>query len=77
MEFSQLKPTIDQAMQNGQWLVLAGHDIAESGPRQVTRLKTLEAICQYANDPKNGIWIDTIDKVASYVLAHRREVKSD
>ncbi len=75
LEFSQLKPTIEQAIQNGQWLVLAGHDIAESGPRQVTRLKTLEAICQYATDAQNGIWIDTMDKVASYVLAHRAHVE--
>jgi len=71
MEFSQLKSTIDQAMQNGQWLVLAGHDIAPSGPRQVTRMKMLEELCQYASDPKNGIWIDTIGNVASYVVKHR------
>jgi peptidoglycan/xylan/chitin deacetylase (PgdA/CDA1 family) len=71
LDFDRLKPTIEQAMQNGQWLVFAGHDIAESGPRQVTRLKTLEELCRYATDPRNGVWIDTMDKVASYILAHR------
>jgi len=77
LDFNQLKPQIEQAVQNGQWLVLAGHDIAESGPRQVTRLKMLEALCQYAMDPANGIWIDTIDKIGSYVVAHRGEMKAD
>ncbi len=71
LDFDKLKPTIEQAMQNGQWLVLAGHDIAKSGPRQVTRLKMLEKLCQYATDPKNGVWIDTMEKVASYIVAHR------
>ncbi|RPI23512.1 MAG: polysaccharide deacetylase [Acidobacteria bacterium] len=71
LEFGAIKPQIDQAMQNGYWLVLAGHDIAESGPRQVTRMKTLEAICQYASDPANGIWIDTIGAVGSYVAKQR------
>jgi len=70
-DFSQIKPLIEQAMKNGQWLVFAGHDIKESGPRQVTRLKMLEELCRYASDPRNGVWIDTIDKIASYVLGQR------
>ncbi|MFB3905282.1 MAG: D-alanyl-D-alanine dipeptidase [Acidobacteriota bacterium] len=77
VDFDHLKPTIEQAMKNGQWLVLAGHDIAESGPRQVTRLKMLEELCRYVSDPRNGIWIDTIDRVASYILAQRAEPKAE
>jgi peptidoglycan/xylan/chitin deacetylase (PgdA/CDA1 family) len=71
LDFAQIKPQIDQAMQNGLWLVLAGHDIAESGDRQVTRLKMLEELCQYVNDPARGIWVDTIGSIGSYVLGER------
>jgi len=72
-DFDKMRPLIEQAMKNGQWLVFAGHDIKDSGPRQVTRLKMLEELCRYATDPRNGIWIDTIDKVASHVVAERAQ----
>ena len=45
----------------------------ESG-NQTSLLKTIEEICRYVSDPENGIWIDTVHKVASYVKAKRGEV---
>lgn len=65
--------TVDEAMarvrrtadQEG-WLVFAGHEIGESGP-QTTHRETLAALCAYAADPRNGIWIDTVEQVARHV----------
>lgn len=66
LDFDQAKKLIDTAAKNGTWLVLAGHEIGESG-RQTTRIDTLAAICEYARDPNNGIWIDTVENVARHV----------
>ena len=66
LDFEQAKKLIDQAVKDGTWLVLAGHEIGEGG-RQTTRIDTLKAICDYANDPANGIWIDTVATIAGYV----------
>jgi len=69
-DFEQLLPMIESAQKNGQWLVLAGHEINESG-HQTTRLATLEKIIDYALDPKNGVWIAPIGEIAAYVKKKR------
>jgi peptidoglycan/xylan/chitin deacetylase (PgdA/CDA1 family) len=70
LTFEQLKALIDTAAANGFWLVLAGHEIGESG-RQTTRADTLRAFCEYARDSKNGVWVDTVANVARYVGEQR------
>ncbi len=69
-DFEQLLPMIEQTEKDGQWLVLAGHETADSG-RQTTRLAMLEKLIQYAQDPKNGIWIAPIGTIAAYVKEKR------
>jgi len=71
LDFEQAKKLIDAAAKNGTWLVLAGHEIGESG-RQTTRIDTLAAICEYARDPNNGIWIDTVENVTRHVRQTRQ-----
>ncbi len=66
LTFEQLKVLADDAAKNGFWLVLCGHDIGPGG-RQTTRVDTLRAFCQYARDPANGLWIDTVANVARHV----------
>ncbi len=39
--------------------------------RQTSLLKTIEALCKYATDPANGIWINNVHNVASYVEQKR------
>ena len=56
----------------GQWLILAGHEMNEEG-NQTSLLSTIEAICEYASDPANGIWIDNVHKIASYIKDKRGE----
>jgi beta-glucosidase len=68
--FEQVKALIESAKAKGVWLVLAGHEMNESGV-QTSRLATIEAICKYASDPANGIWIDNVHNIASYIRKER------
>ncbi len=70
LDFEAAKALIDKALDEGMWLVFAGHEIGE-GERQTTRTDTLAAICEYANAPDNGIWIDTVENIARYIQQTR------
>jgi hypothetical protein len=70
LTFEQLKVLVDETAKNGFWLVLCGHDIGPGG-RQTTRVDTLRAFCEYARDPANGLWVDTVANVARYVRDQR------
>jgi len=75
--FEQIKILIDQAIENNSWLVLAGHEIGEPA-FQTTLASTLEAICQYASDPGNRIWITSVGTIAEYVKSSpARQMLSD
>lgn len=69
-DFEEIIPMIEQAKANGQWLILAGHEMGEKGP-QTTRISMLRKLIQYAQDPKNGIWLEPVGTVAKYVLTTR------
>lgn len=69
-DFEQILPIIEAARKSGQWLVLAGHEMADSGP-QTTRLAMLRKLCEYAKNPDNGIWIAPVSEIAGYVKAVR------
>lgn len=75
LDFEQAKKLIDDAVKNGTWLIFAGHEIGE-GARQTTRTDTLAAICEYACDPNNGIWIDTVENVTRHVRRTRSQASS-
>lgn len=70
-DFGEIKELIETARKSGQWLVLAGHETAESGS-QTTRLAMLKQLCEYAKDPVNGVWIAPIGEVAKYVQKQRK-----
>jgi peptidoglycan/xylan/chitin deacetylase (PgdA/CDA1 family) len=70
--YEQIKALIDTARLTGKWLILAGHKISSNDPAD-TQMATIEAICKYATDPSNGIWIDNIHNIASYVREKRGE----
>ncbi len=73
--WEQILKLINTAKTTGKWLILAGHDI-NTGGNQTTLLSTIEEICKYAKDPANGIWIDNVHRIASYVKAKRAEPPS-
>ncbi len=70
-DFEQVKQLLDRTTANGGWLVFCGHEIGEGGHHQTTLSSTLKAICEYAQDPANGLWLDTVEEVAGYILKQR------
>jgi peptidoglycan-N-acetylglucosamine deacetylase len=68
--FEQIVSLIESARIRGLWLILAGHEMDEKGS-QTSILSTIEAICKYAADPANGIWIDNVHAIASYIKEKR------
>ncbi len=70
--FAEIKLFIESARSKGQWLILAGHEMNDAGP-QTSLLSTIEAICQYAADPANAVWLDHVHHIASYIKEQRRE----
>lgn len=66
-DFEDLHPLLEQVKENGQWLVLAGHELGPAGI-QTTRLAMLEALIAFAQDPANELWIAPVGTVARYVL---------
>jgi len=69
-DFDQVKTLMDRTLADGGWLVFCSHEVAEDG-RLVTNSKTLRALCEYAKDPSNGIWLDTVQNIATYILKQR------
>lgn len=70
MSFEEMKQAVVTAAKTGGWLVLAGHEIGKAG-NQTTEAAVLEQFMQYAKDPANGIWLDTVDAIARYIQTQR------
>jgi len=70
--FEQVLKLIETAKTNGHWLILAGHEMNEEG-YQTSQLNTIEAICKFATDSLNGIWINNVHNIASYVKSKRHD----
>ncbi len=69
---AQITALVDKAIEEGRWLVLFGHEIGAHG-YQTTGALALDELCQYALDPGSGLWIDTVEAVAKYILEQRAE----
>ncbi len=65
-DFSELLPLLESAKETGYWVVLAGHDIDETGS-QTARLSMLEELIIYAQNPENRIWLAPVGEVVSYI----------
>jgi hypothetical protein len=70
--FEQIKSLVDQAADEGCWLILAGHEIG-SQAYQTTLASALESLFRYAQDPANGLWIDTVGNIGRYIRKIRKE----
>lgn len=73
--FEEIKKLIDFARLRGRWLILAGHNVNVGG-YQTTLMKTLDAVCQYAADPAEGIWLDNVHNIAAYIKNKRESIKA-
>lgn len=71
-DFEQdIKPLVEAAVENGHWLVLAGHEIGEEGP-QTTKTAMLEALLDYLKAEHPDLWLAPIGEVANYVRQQRQ-----
>ena len=73
MSFEQMIKPIEEAAKQGRWLIFVGHEIGERG-YQVTDTKALEALCDYANDPANSVWLGTVREIGTYIQEHRAAI---
>lgn len=69
-EFTDIQPLIELAKEKGQWVILAGHEMADEG-NQTTRLSMLEELIIYAQDPASNLWLAPVNEVAAYINEHR------
>jgi peptidoglycan/xylan/chitin deacetylase (PgdA/CDA1 family) len=67
---------VKEAAAEGRWLIFVGHEIGETG-FQTTYTTTIESICNYALDPENGIWIDTVETIGRYVMEYQNSATKD
>lgn len=70
-DFDQILVLINNAKKTGAWLVLAGHEMGESGG-QTTRITMLKNLIEYAKNPANGIWIAPVGTVAKYIQDQKK-----
>jgi peptidoglycan/xylan/chitin deacetylase (PgdA/CDA1 family) len=70
LTWEQIRSLVNGAEAQHGWLVLAGHEIGTSG-YQVTAAAAVEELLKYARDPANGVWLDTVQAIAKYILAQR------
>ena len=71
VDFSGLEPIVRDAIDRGQWLVLAGHDIGTIPGKQVTRVEMLRALTRYLHASDRHVWVDAVGAVATYVQRTR------
>ena len=69
--FEDILPILEKAKQSKHWVVLAGHEMGESGA-QTTRLSMLKKLIEYSKNPANGVWIAPVGTVAKYVSSKRK-----
>jgi len=70
LDYIQMVKLISQAATQGAWIIFAGHDIGEKG-FQTTDASALAALCKYMQDPANGVWVDTVEKIGNYIQQQR------
>jgi hypothetical protein len=71
LTFEQGRVWVDRAIREGSWLVFVAHEIGDPGVHQTIPCDTLAALCRYCQAPENGVWIDTVQAVASHILLAR------
>jgi peptidoglycan-N-acetylglucosamine deacetylase len=69
--FDELVAILDRAREEGAWVVFASHEVGAPGDGQAIPVDVLDALCAYCKNPANGIWIDTVDAIATAIQEQR------
>lgn len=70
-DFDEILALIESAREGQQWIILAGHEIGDTGI-QTTRISTLKALIKYASNPAHGVWMAPVGTIASYIEEQRK-----
>ena len=70
MSIDELKTWLDPTIEQGHWLVLAGHDVSDEPARQAILAETLAWLCARARED-DTLWLDTVANVGAYVAQQR------
>ena len=66
----RLRSLVQWALDEGRWLVLAGHDVGESEPQSIPP-SSLDELCRYVSELKPELWVDTVATIGSFVAKSR------
>ena len=72
LTFDQMRALVEDAAKDGRWVIFVGHEIGQRG-HQITDATALGELCDYLNDPANGVWLGTVQEIGDYVRQHRRQ----
>jgi len=68
--FEKLMPLMEGTLERGEWLILVVHEVDANCHRAIWP-EVLVKWCEFASNPDNGVWIDTVATVAHYVHDQR------
>jgi peptidoglycan-N-acetylglucosamine deacetylase len=72
----QINAWVDQALDEGSWLILAGHNLSPEGTQvNTTKIAVLEELCRRCTQPGSGIWIDSVAAIGEYIRLQRSDGK--
>lgn len=66
-----VKTLIERALDERSWVIFFGHEIADKPGNMVTEKRPLTELCRYLTDPSRGIWLDTVEAVATQIARNR------
>jgi peptidoglycan/xylan/chitin deacetylase (PgdA/CDA1 family) len=70
MDYDDMMKIVESAAKEGRWIIFVGHEIGTRA-HQTTDAAALERVCRFAAESANGVWLDTVARVAQYVKEHR------
>jgi hypothetical protein len=70
-ELPALRAMLDGTVDQGRWLVLAGHDIGGQAGQYSTRVSLLKDLAAYLGAAERGIWVAPVGEVADWIAAER------
>jgi peptidoglycan/xylan/chitin deacetylase (PgdA/CDA1 family) len=68
--FDSLMEDVEKTLKSGGWLIFCSHNVGEGG-YQTFHQDALAAICKFARDENNGVWLDTVENIAQHIKQSR------
>ena len=66
----ELTGLIDRAVEQGAWIVFAGHEVGTQGGQNID-VEKFEAVLRYLRANEETVWTDTVLNIAQTIDAHR------